>query len=339
MQSTMEKYGEGITAGRIDPLVQDDGRISGLLLDPRRPEVPLELLGFGIYRLERDFIGEETKEREMVLVPQTGAFEIEIDGKRFTGARQGGPFAPGPGKSNASAVYVPRNARLRIRGSGEMAFFTAPALGDKPPFYLPPEAVTVISRGEWIWRRDIVSLIGPGNASTNLVVGETYSPPGYWSGTPLHRHDCHSPSTGESDHEEIYYHRFSWQKGGADEFGPYGVQLLMDGERLRKAFLLTNRSIFAIPGGCHPVVASPVSALLYLWALAGRNGEVRMKDIPEFAHLKSFERIFHELDGEGSTKKTITRAAFDRLCAAEALTAEQVRLLEEMVKERGQELI
>lgn len=334
MESTMKKYAERIARNEVDPHSCYDGNTSGLILDPLREEVPLELLGFGIYKLGPDFISEETREKEMVLVPQEGEFEAEVKGKQFSGERAGGPFSMGPGRSNASALYVPCNARFRIRGRGEMAFFEAPAFKEKTPFYLAKDEVRVVSRGDWVWRRDIVSLISPKDASSNLVVGETYSPPGFWSGTPLHSHDRDQPSSGESDHEEIYYHRFSWKKAENDRFGPYGVQLLMDGHRLMEAYLISDKSIFAIPGGCHPVVASPVSELLYLWGLAGRSSELVMRDIPEFVHIKSFEEIFRELDGEG-LKKAISKEKFKGLCATYLLTAEQAVLLTALLKEKG----
>ena len=45
-------------------------------------------------------------------------------------------FQPGSGKSNASALYIPCNSRLRIRGKGEVAFFEAPPLKKSLPFIL-----------------------------------------------------------------------------------------------------------------------------------------------------------------------------------------------------------
>ena len=149
--------------------------------------------------------------------------------------------------------------QLQVKDSGPRGdgLLEAHALKEKPPFYLSKEEVKVISRGEWIWRRDITSLISPKDASSNLFVGETYSPPGFWSGTPIHQHDQEDPSSGESDHEEVYYHRFNWKKGAGDQFGPYGVQLFMDGKRVTKAFIIGEKSIFAIPGGCHPVSRFP----------------------------------------------------------------------------------
>jgi len=335
MERTMRKYAVRIERNEINPHVRYDSQTSGLILDPLLEEVPLEVLGFGIYRLGTSLITKETKEKEVVLVSQEGEFEAEVNGKKFYGKRIGGPFSVVPGQSNASALYIPCNARFGLRGNGEVAFFEAPALKEKSPFFLSNEDVKVFSRGDWIWRRDVIPLISPKDASSNLVVGETYNPPGFWSGTPLHQHDNGRP--GESDHEEVYYHRFHLGKKPGDQFGPYGVQLLMDGIKLMKAFLIGDKSIFAIPGGCHPVVASPVSELLYLWGLAGRGDDLLMRDIPEFLFLKSFEEIFKELEGE-RTKRVLSKERFRNLCKAYSLTEEQSGLLAVMLREKGYEI-
>jgi 5-deoxy-glucuronate isomerase len=335
MQETLKKYAERIERNEINPHVRYDDQTSGLILDPSQEEVPLEILGFGIYLLGTHPITRETKEKEVVFVPQEGEFEVEVKGKKFHGRRNGGPFSVGPGKSNASALYIPCNARFSLRGNGEVAFFEAPALKEKLPVFLSNEEVKVFSRGDWIWRRDVVSLVSPKDASSNLVVGETYNPPGFWSGTPLHKHD--GQFSGESDHEEIYYHRFHLIKNPGDQIGSYGVQLLMDGITLTKAYLIGDKSIFAIPGGCHPVVASPVSELLYLWGLAGRGDELMMRDVPEFLHLKSFEEIFKRLERD-KTKRTLSKKRFRSLCKAYPFTEEQADLLLVMLREKGYEI-
>jgi 5-deoxy-D-glucuronate isomerase len=335
MKETLKKYGERIEQNKINPHFRYNGRTSGLLLDPLRKKVPLEILGFGIYRLGTHPIIRKTKEKEVVLVPQEGEFEAEVNGKKFHGKRTGGPLSVEPGQSNASALYISCNSKLSIRGKGEIAFFEAPALKEKPPFFLPNEEVKVLSRGDWIWRRDVTPLISTKEASSNLVVGETWSPPGFWSGTPLHQHD--GQSSAESDHEEVYYHRFRLSKNPADQFGPYGVQLLMDGIALNKAYLIGDKSIFAIPGGCHPVVGSPVSEMLYLWGLGGIGDELMMRDVPEFMHLKSFEEIFYKL-GKEETKKTLSKGTLKNLCEAYPFTKEQTDLLFVMLREKGYEV-
>jgi hypothetical protein len=65
---------------------------------------------------------------------------------------------------------------------------------------------------------------------------------------------------------------------------------------MMKAFLIGNKSICALPGGCHPVVASPVSELLYLCGLAGKGKELLMREFLELRYLKSFEYGFRQLE-------------------------------------------
>jgi 5-deoxy-glucuronate isomerase len=337
MESTLKKYAARIERNEVNPHIRYNGKKSGLILDPLQEEVPLQILGFGIYQLSSHFIARETREKEVVLIPQEGEFEAEINAKRFSGKRTGGPFSAGLGKSNASALYISCNSRLTIRGKGEVVFFEAPALKEKPPFYLSNQEVKPISRGDWVWRRDVTPLISPKDASSNLLVGETYNPPGFWSGTPPHLHDKDQPRLGESGHEEVYYHRFHWKKGAEDRIGPYGVQLLMDGKKLMKAFLIGDKSIFAIPGGCHPVVTSPVSELIYLWGLAGNGEELMMRDLPEFAHLKSFEECLKSLEGK-KVKKILPREKIDILFAPYSFTKGQKVLLAAMLKEKGYEI-
>jgi len=337
MESTLKKYARKIERGEVNPHIHYDGKASGLILDPFRKEVPLEILGFGIYQLNSHLVVRETEGKEIVLVPLEGRFEAEVNGKRFFGKRMGGPFSDASGKSNASALYIPCNSRLRIRGKGEVVFFEAPALKEKPAFFLSNQQLQSVSRGEWIWRRNVTPLISPKDASSNLVVGETYNPPGFWSGTPPHLHDKQKPQAGESSHEEVYYHRFNWRKGPRDQIGPYGVQLLMDGKRVMKAFLIGDKSIFAIPGGSHPVVASPVSELIYLWGLAGRGGALMMRDLPEFAHLKSFEEFFKSLE-RIRKGKILSHEKFKTLCTSCSLKGEQKVLLTAMLKEKGYEI-
>ena len=83
------------------------------------------------------------------------------------------------------------------------------------------------------------------------------------------------------------------------------------------------------------MVASPVSELLYLWALAGKSNELVMRDMAEFVHLKSFETIFRELEG-GRVDRVIARERF--LDLSRPFTMEQAGLLAVMLKEKGYEI-
>lgn len=337
MEETMKRYAEKILRNEINPHIRYDGKKSGLIINPKDEDIPLEVIGFGIYQLDSNIIYHETGQNEMVLIPQQGEFEVKVNGKDFSMIRED-LFSEDPEKSTASALYIPCQAKISIKGKGEIAFFEAPAFEERSPFFLPNQEVRVISRGQWIWRRGVATFITPQNASSNLVVGETYNPPGFWSGTPIHKHDKNQPSLGESDHEEIYFFRFRKKRAPDDLFGPYGVQILMDENGLRNAYLIGDRSIFAIPGGCHPVVASPVSELIYLWGLAGRGSRLMMRDVDEFVFLKYFEEIFMKLE-EGREKSLISQGKFQKLCSIYPFTEDQKRLLKVMLKEKGFEIV
>ena len=72
MELTMQRYAEKIERTEVNPHFRYDGQTSGLLLDPHSEDVPLTVLGFGIYQLGSNFITKETNEKEAVLVPQDG---------------------------------------------------------------------------------------------------------------------------------------------------------------------------------------------------------------------------------------------------------------------------
>jgi hypothetical protein len=94
MESTLKKYARKIERGEVNPHLQYDGKVSGLILDPLRKDVPLEILGFGIYQLSSRFITKATKEKEVVLVPQEGNFEAVANRKRFFAKRSLTSSAP-----------------------------------------------------------------------------------------------------------------------------------------------------------------------------------------------------------------------------------------------------
>jgi 3-hydroxy-3-methylglutaryl CoA synthase len=59
-----------------------------------------------------------------------------------------------------------------------------------------------------------------------------------------------------------------------------------------------------------------------------------MRDVPEFAYLKSFEEIFRILK-EDSKKKSLPQKEFDAVCAPYPFTDAQKALLAVMLKEKG----
>jgi 5-deoxy-D-glucuronate isomerase len=334
MHKTLETYRKDIHVGRIDPLVHWDGQKSGLLLDSASPDVPLSLLNFACYRLEDGPFTIETSEREFAFVPVSGKFEIKVGPEVYAGQRQGGPFATLPGQSNASAVYVPADSKVELSGIGEMTCFSTPADGHKPPAFVRQGTCPTLPRGTGVWLREVITLFTPDDVSTVLVGGETYSPPGLWSGTPLHVHDQDAPELGQSDHEEVYYHLARITDG---DWGPFGIQMLFDDAGLNKSYVIHDHDAFAIPGAAHPVVAGPNSDMLYIWALAGPSSQLAMMDVPEFAYLKKVGELLDLLTDQ-RRRRPIGRKEFDQLVSANKLKDHEAHVLRMHLKQQGIEI-
>jgi len=331
MNQTLRRYRESIRSGKINPLVRWDGQTTGLIFDPGSERIPLTMLGFGACRLDAGPHRLETGDREFALVPIEGEFEITIGRKRFAGRREGGPFATLPGRSNAWAVYAPAGAALEMAGKGELVYFTAPAAGHKPPAIIKPGDRENLPRGTSVWYREVVTLFTPEDVTTVLVGGETYSPPGLWSGTPLHVHDLDDPEHGQSDQEEVYYHLARITEG---RWGPFGVQMLFDDQGLDNAYVIHHRDAFAIPGAAHPVIAGPNSDMLYVWSLAGPSASLAMLDVPEFAYLKQVGEIIDLLTAT-HPRTPLPAAEFDRLVRENNLIGEQVHVLRMHLRQQG----
>ncbi len=331
MQKTLQDYAERIQRGEIEPIVYYDRTKSGIIFDPEDEKVPLNVLSFGIYQLEQGPLSQQTGNREYVLVPVTAEFRVECGSEIFEGSRAGGPFATLPSKSNSMAIYVPRDSALKISGKGEIVFFAAPSTGGRKPCFVKSEQVRLESRGRAFWRRDIINLISPDKISTNLIVGETYSPPGLWSGTPPHVHDKDAPQVSQSDHEEVYYHLARHNQG---DWGSYGVQLMFNNIGLNRAYIIKDRTAVAIPGAAHPVVAGPVSDMLYIWGLGGKEGSLGMWDIPEFEFLKDVENALVQVESS-RPDLVITEEKLENICDQCNLSKRGVQILRSVLREKG----
>lgn len=60
MEITLNKYADKIGRNEVNPHVRYDGQDSGLVLDPQKEDVSLEILGFGIYRLGPEFVARNS---------------------------------------------------------------------------------------------------------------------------------------------------------------------------------------------------------------------------------------------------------------------------------------
>jgi len=167
-------------------------------------------------------------------------------------------------------VYVPRESRYQIEWVGgqlEVAIYAAPALGDSEALHVLPEMIRVSESGRGDWLRTVYLGLGEDSPATNIMVGETASPPGNWSSFPPHRHMADNPPM-EQDYEELYYMRFEPSSG----FAIGGIYA----DHARRADtcnlrLVHDGQVFDVPSGYHLIAPCPGYRLRYTWALGGRG--------------------------------------------------------------------
>ncbi|UCF98377.1 MAG: 5-deoxy-glucuronate isomerase [Spirochaetaceae bacterium] len=335
MESTVAKYSAKIAAKQISAHIPYDGKTSGLVVDPKDEAVPVDLVGFGAFQLDDGPFELTSGDREMVFLPMEGHFELNTGDISFSGSRDG-LFTRQPERSNAQAIYIPPGRDVRIRGDGEMIYYSAPSSSGRPPLHIRENQGTLLRSGAAFWRRDVLVLVSPDRVSRNLTCGETYSPAGHWSGTPLHVHDRDDPEHGQSDHEEIYYHRFRLQSRAP--FGAYGIQMLFNGSDLDESYIIRDRSVIAIPGVSHPVVSGPMSDHIYTFGLGGREGSAMMMyDIPEFKFLKAIGDVVTALENERGKMK-VPKTKLQKFEVLADFSPYQWKLLESILLERGFEV-
>ena len=165
-------------------------------------------------------------------------------------------------------VYAPRRSRYSVlctRGPVEAAIATALTEQQAAPAYVRQDQVRALVSGVSDWKRDVYIGCGGDGPAKMLMVGETHSPPGNWSGFPPHRHDRDRPPE-EADMEEVYYFKFSPPTGFAIG-GTY--QDLANREETTKLSFVRDGHVFDVPSGYHFIAPCPGYRLHYLWVLCG----------------------------------------------------------------------
>ena len=165
-------------------------------------------------------------------------------------------------------VYIPRRCTYTVRclvGPCEAAIYAAPTEQDSTAHHVAGDAVKVNRAGISDWTRDVYIGLGEDSPATMMMVGETDSPPGNWSGFPPHRHSEENPPH-ERRYEELYYFKFKPATG----FAVGGVyQDAMNRPGTAKLFLVEDSHIFDAPTGYHFISPCPGYRLRYTWALGG----------------------------------------------------------------------
>jgi 5-deoxy-glucuronate isomerase len=188
----------------------------------------------------------------------------------------------------ATAVYAPRQSKLEVTAETklELAIIKAPCEVDLLPALIAPDDVKEVSSGVANWRRDVRLIIPPGSpVSQRLIVGETFNPPGNWSGIPPHKHD----ETGDVENtlEEFYLFKTRPSDG-------YAVQLVYRNGQ-GQGYIVGNDEVIVFQSGYHPTVAAPGTMVYYLWALSGSSKAYDVTIDPRFSWVGNAEAVFKEM--------------------------------------------
>jgi len=214
-------------------------------------------------------------DREQCLVLLSGTATVRVAGEDFgsIGARAN-PFAGKP-----FALYVPPRAEVRLTPQShcELAVGSAPAEGRYRARVIRPDEVREEVRGTGTNTRTVYDILPESAEAESLLVVEVRTPGGHWSSYPPHKHD--SAVGGESQLEEIYYHRLSRPGGFAFQ------RVFTDDRALDETLSVEDRDLVLVPRGHHPVSAPHGFDLYYLNVMAGPVRRWRISYAPGYEFL------------------------------------------------------
>jgi len=162
------------------------------------------------------------------------------------------------------AIYLPPGSALRFTADTdvELALCTAPAAQGPEPAHVTPEMIGSFTRGSGSNEREVRNILMEDRPAASLLVTEVLTPGGHWSSYPPHKHDVEDLPR-EAYLEETYYHRLRRTEGWA-------VQRVYSKESgLEETIVVHDGDVVLVPGGYHPVSATPGYDLYYLNVMAG----------------------------------------------------------------------
>jgi 5-deoxy-glucuronate isomerase len=217
----------------------------------------------------------ELPDREQCLVLLSGRVTTRVADEDFGAiGRRESPFGGKP-----FAVYVPPRAQVRLTAQSrcELAVGSAPAEGRFRPRLIRPEDVKEEVRGTGTNTRYVYDVLAESTEAESLLVVEVRTPGGHWSSYPPHKHD--RAGGGESQLEEIYYHRLSRPGGFAFQ------RVYTDDRSLDETMAVEDRDLVLVPRGHHPVSAPHGFDLYYLNVMAGPVRRWRISYAPGYEFL------------------------------------------------------
>jgi len=233
------------------------------------------LIPAGMYEYIKDFfilkakgdmeVSLDSGSSEIGIVILYGNCELQIAGKKYELGSRDSIFDPKLpygffGAKLPCGFYVPRDTNFSINSRTKLELVICKGWCGKKtePKLILPQDIKVMHPGKDNWKREVRIIIGADSPSVNMIIGETLSPAGNWSGTPAHKHDVLNPPH-ESLHEELYLFKM---KTATD----FSIQRSYSPEhKINELMLLKNDSLTFKPWGYHQILAGAGYPLYYLF--------------------------------------------------------------------------
>lgn len=229
----------------------------GVVLEVNPATAAWKYLSFRVVKLPPRYThAGQTANHEAAVVPLSGEMRVRVAGYTFDLKRQD-VFSELP-----QVLYLPPGSEFVVEAitQAQFALGSAPAEGRYPLRLFRPEEMRREIRGGGNATRQVNHILGPDLPAERLLLYEVYTPSGFWSGWPPHRHDGRM---GSLYIEETYYYRISPPTGWAIHRN-YSPE---DG--LDELLLVRDGDLVLVPKGYHPVAAPPGSNVYYLNYMAG----------------------------------------------------------------------
>ena len=180
-------------------------------------------------------------------------------------------------------LYVPPGTAFAVQaldGPVDLAIGSAPASGGRAVSAFAPADARLEVRGSGNMERRIHHLLMEDRDAERLLVTEVVTPAGHWSSYPPHKHDTDDPPR-ETQLEESYYYRLRDPERG------FAIQRVYTADRsLDESVAARDGDLVLVPRGYHTVSAPPGYEVYYLNVMAGPRREWKVTFDPDHERLR-----------------------------------------------------
>lgn len=212
----------------------------------------------------------KTEQEEAVFVITKGDSNFYVEGKLFGKLKRKNVFEELP-----TSVFLPPFTKyaMEFGEESEICRFSCKTEVEHEAKFISSESLKMEKRGEPTYRRTVTDILSSQFPAEKLIVGETINDAGNWSSYPPHKHDRNMPPE-EIPMEEIYFFKIAPETG-------FGIMRVYD-DKEDNLFLLKNDDVVTIPKGYHPLTVAPKHQIYYLWALAGKERNLKPYTHPDY---------------------------------------------------------